>query len=532
MILEKTPVHWTEILIILGTCDRNVWALDGLGSNGTLSVDRTNVTQETVDNWAWGGIYRKWDHLMLAFLIIDSNSGCNGLSFESVAKSAHIECLAIRSNALTSSTSANDGLFYKSSASLAIVIMDSVIANNTVASNRNFVGSSGFTFSNCFFDTSSLRTKTGASFAVSNVVLLCAEVLIAPMCISGTEMSCSPPPTPSATQTPSVSPSKTLTPTPSITMTSSACFLFSQSVRSSPGLHSTNGFDRSTRFVPSCILVTSSKFACSTNVQRESRLAHSQNIQKTGTHMVSHVTISVVFATSRSMDKSRAERSEEGFRSNSVLPSRPFPSSLQFSLSVDSLTCHGQIKSRTISKTGSVPFSLDFADRQSFSFWRSRVGIGSRLSARIEKTGVFTFSYSDPSNDLSRSSFVCFSSHFAPTPNGHPHEWSSTAGAIAGRGHEKVDKTARSIGAAIGGLLLALAAGSSLFLLVRKKQGSETIDVDMFEKESTDVSETVMFEAIDHYISQENVAQTLSGDSIGSSSLSQIAVSLRSHTDE
>jgi hypothetical protein len=105
----------------------------------------------------------------------------------------------------------------------------------------------------------------------------------------------------------------------------------------------------------------------------------------------------------------------------------------------------------------------------------------------------------------------------------------------------KIGASTLPIGAGIGGLLLALIAGSTMFLLLRKKRGDVEIGADTLDTEETEaMDEEVVdrpstipsIELLDHYVTVDNPDQARSRESKCSSDLSRKEDPLPSPTAE
>jgi hypothetical protein len=139
---------------------------------------------------------------------------------------------------------------------------------------------------------------------------------------------------------------------------------------------------------------------------------------------------------------------------------------------------------------------------------------------KIAETDHVRFSHASLTLDLPDSSLISFSSYFDRSPKRY-----SSGDAMADARSGKIDAVALTFGGSIGGLLLALAAGATLFLTLRKKQRSEEIGGDIFDEEGTDVFETMTsVTSADDYLTQENTGQVQTGASMNLSSLSHTGI--------
>jgi hypothetical protein len=155
---EQLSCSWTEIALIRGTCPQNVFDLTGLlddwggaASSQTLTLDRTNVTDHATPDHGRAGYYEFWAHMKLEFCAFERNSGRNGFYLHKI-EATDIRCLAVQSNHCTE-TFGDTVLFFTDGGAKLHTIKASLFTNSTV---MYFVGSSGLTFSNCYFDTVAL----------------------------------------------------------------------------------------------------------------------------------------------------------------------------------------------------------------------------------------------------------------------------------------------------------------------------------------------------------------------------------------
>jgi hypothetical protein len=138
--------------------------------------------------------------------------------------------------------------------------------------------------------------------------------------------------------------------------------------------------------------------------------------------------------------------------------------------------------------------------------------------------------------DLNDSILAGFSISFDPAPRRY-----SSADAMEATSSGKIGASTLPIGAGIGGLLLALIAGSTMFLLLRKKRGDVEISADTLDKEVPEVFDDEVvegfdtmtsMESLDHCVTVENPDQARSRQSNCLSAFSRKEYQLRSHMAE
>jgi hypothetical protein len=185
-IYDRTVVSWTGLSITRGSAWAGAIVVTGrssaLGPSGALALDRSNLTDNFVMEWAFAGFFSFLIHLNFEYCVIESNHGTNGLLFEKIEKTS-IRCLAIRSSRCVG-TSSHIGLFAISrwlGSNESITILDSVIVDNSV---DYLVGSSGFILINCHFDAFDLPAECKATFVRPGYSLASPDLFVAPLCAS------------------------------------------------------------------------------------------------------------------------------------------------------------------------------------------------------------------------------------------------------------------------------------------------------------------------------------------------------------
>jgi hypothetical protein len=561
MMQGKIGVHWTEITLIGGSCAHNVFVLWGnsISISCTLAFDCSNLTDHAATSWGAAGYYNSWSHLNLEFSRFDSNTGPGGLLFGSSITASHIRCLAVRSNACVG-TSSFDGLF-RTEGALPLTIDGTVIKNNTVL---YFVGTSGFTFSNCYFDAFDLPVKGTAAFGMLDCEMICTELLVAPVCVSGTPMSC-----PARSSTPSMVFCQTIfdsgrqLPTPGFVSRNSDCSMsFSASgemfARSVGRIVLATGVPTHCDDEISLVFASSNEFVAITSFVEVmssecfgpiSEDAQSQNIHKATGRIPSDIHISVAFVWSKIsaslMPFSGRNAASASFpRSPLLIPESrvrlmttveetgPFPpTSFEGS-------CDDQLLSRSVMKTTVRVFLSNFFGRisrskSSMNFLMSqdvqsrvsesqnlhksaegshsdsflsenlRFSADSALSVlptNTERTDPLPVSRQNVPTDLSLYSLFAFSQTSVQTV---------CTDAMTSEGPEaRIDRASVSIGAIIGGLLVLLAVAVAVFIVIHwKRRRNQTID-DQGSVTEVDVVEAVSaLKTSDRYIDQEKSDQ-------------------------
>jgi hypothetical protein len=256
----------------------------------------------------------------------------------------------------------------------------------------------------------------------------------------------------------------------------------------------TSGFISSTHFVPSHELLASVDTACATVFQRGSEFAHSRD--NSATHLLISGFISCTrFVPSHGLLASGISGFSVDFQRGSGL-AHSQDNSARLLLTSGFISCTPFVPSHRLLASGISGFSADVQRGSWLPHSRNDRKTRSRILSHV-KASVFA-GWRSFSKGLIRYSFP--------------------RGLFLGVFTLSIRET-------IIGLLLALIAGASLFLLIRKKTQNEPIANDIVDEKVIDRPETTTHLAlIDHCLNQENMERGRTGNSICSSS--------REHADE